>query len=284
LKVALLNLEPKYLNYALEKLRIYHASKGDLVEDYMPLNYVNYDRIYCSSIFSFTPKENLPPNAVRGGTGFDLTTVLPDEIEAIEPHLNFGFTTRGCIRHCKFCIVRIKEGYIRIICKLKALWDGISRQIVLFDNNILAVVDHFFSICQEANDYKVELDFNQGLDYRLLNQNIVDALKSIRHHEYRFAFDSPDSYSGVSKAINLLQSNGINRCLWYVLVGFDTTFQQDLDRLNFLKDNGQNAYVQRYNHRTNKQYTSLARWVNQHHIFQGMTWEQFTEKERVLLN
>ena len=98
MKVGLINLEPKYRNLALEKIRIWHAQKGDIVEDYLRLAHESYDKIYCSSIFKFTPKANLPPEMIKGGTGFDLTTVLPSEIEAVKPHLNFGFTTRGCIR------------------------------------------------------------------------------------------------------------------------------------------------------------------------------------------
>jgi len=102
-------------------------------------------------------------------------------------------------------------------------------------------------------------------------------MKSISHKEYRFAFDHPSYINTVENAIKLLQGNGINRCMWYVLVGFNTTFEQDLFRLNYLRDNNQNAYVQRYHKNTSGklEYTALARWANQHHIFQGMTWKQF---------
>lgn len=275
MKIGLLNLEPKYKNLAIEKLRLYHMNLGNTVEDYMPLAYESYDKIYCSSIFTFTPKRNLPPNAICGGTGFDLITKLPSEIEAINPHLNFGFTTRGCIRVCPFCVVHIKEGHkVVIVAKLKDIWNGVKGAIItLYDNNILALVDHFFSICAESKEYHVKLDINQGLDHRLLNQAICQELASISHAEYHFAFDSPAYYKSVDKAIKLLQENRINRSIWYVLVGYDTSFQEDLDRLNFLRDRGQNAYVQRYVRKP--EYIPLARWANQHHIFQGMTWEQF---------
>ncbi len=279
MRIAILNLEPKYKNLALEKVRKFYTDKCDFVEDYIPLAYNSYDQIYCSSIFSFTPKKNLPPNAICGGTGFDLTTHLPSEIDIVEPHLNFGFTTRGCIRKCPFCVVWRKEPILEIIGSLLNLWDGKSRNITLFDNNILALPDHFRTICEEARQYKLRLDFNQGLDHRLLTQDIVALLKSISHHEFRFAFDSMNQFDTVERAINLLSKNGINRCLWYVLVGFDTTLEQDLERLNFLKAHNQNAYVQRFTRE--RQYISLARWVNQHHIFQGMTWEQFQSKEEV---
>ncbi len=213
-----------------------------------------------------------------GGTGFDLTTQLPPEVENIKPHLNFGFTTRGCIRRCKFCVVPQKEGMIRIEGDLVDLWDGKSKDIKLFDNNILALPEHFAVICQQARVHKLRLDFNQGLDHRLLTPEIVDIMKSISHVEYRFAFDHPNYLPTVERAINLLQKNGIKRCNWYVLVGFNTTPQEDISRLNYLRERKQIAYIQRYAARkTELFYVALARWVNQHHIFRGMTWEQFLE-------
>ena len=274
MKIGLLNLEPKYKNLALEKIRLYHSQQGNDVEDYFAL--CSYDKVYVSSIFTFTPKTIVPEGAICGGSGFDLTTVLPSEIEEVKPHLNFGFTTRGCPRNCSFCIVNQKEGGITIVGNLKDLWDGIAKLIVCLDNNILAVLRHFFEICQESIGLGVTLDFNQGLDFRFVTVEVAKVLKIISHKEYHFAFDHPSYLHGVDKTIDLLQSEGINRCNWYVLVGFNTTFEEDLDRLNHLKERNQNAYVQRY--KRDRRYIPLARWANQHHIFHGMTWEQFLER------
>jgi len=276
-KIALYNLEPKYKNLALEKLRKFYSNYE--VEDYFPLRHNSYDIIYCSSIFDYTNKENLPPNIIKGGTGFDLTIKLPEYIEQVNPHLNFGFTSRGCIRKCKFCLVPEKEGYIRATNDLLDLWDKKAKIVTLFDNNILALPTHFEKICKQARENKLRLDFNQGLDHRLLTPEIVNLLTSISHHEYRFAFDNIKSANTVIRAIELLQSKGINRCLWYVLVGFDSTFKKDLERINFLREHNQIAYVMRYKNGTKNakddKLIALARWVNQPHIFRGMTWLQF---------
>ena len=274
MKIGLLNLEPKYKNLALEKLRIYHQQQGDEVEDYFALR--GYDKVYASSIFTFTKKYIVPQGAICGGSGFDLTTVLPPDIDEIEPHLDFGFTTRGCIRRCPFCIVSIKEPILKVVIRyLRQLMSGRSKLLTLYDNNILALPEHFESICKQSLDLGVTLDFNQGLDHRLLTPEIVKLLKAISHKEYHFAFDHPSYLKGVDNAIDLLQAGGINRGIWYVLVGFNTTFQDDLDRLNYLKSRGQNAYVQRY--KRDRQYIPLASWANQHHIFRTLTWEQYLE-------
>jgi hypothetical protein len=278
MKIGLYNLQPKYKNLALEKIRKYYLDCHDVVEDCYPISASNYDMVYCSSIFEWTSQKYVTPNMIKGGTGFDLNTKLPPEIDAVEPHLNFGFTSRGCIRHCKFCVVPQKEGAIRVESDLFSLWDGRAKKITLYDNNILALPEHFQMICNQALEHKIKLDFNQGLDHRLLTPDIVDLLAKISHEEYHFAFDNPNNINQVGDSIDLLQESGIKRSNWYVLVGFDTTFEQDLFRLNYLRERGQNAYVQRYQSKTKKlgrEYIKLAEWANQHHIFYGMTWEQF---------
>lgn len=279
MNIGLLNLEPKYKNLALEKLRIYYQTKGDCVEDYFALNH--YDKVYCSSIFTFTKKGIVPEGAICGGTGFDVTTVLPQEIEDIKPHLNFGYTTRGCNGNCPFCVVTQKEGRFHIIGTLNDVWDGTRGVLItLLDNDILTSIKHFLSICQESLDYHVKLDINQGLNHRRLTPEAIAMMKRISHTEYRFAFDSPAYYKSVEKAIGMLKDAGINRSLWYVLVGFNTTFQEDLDRVNFLRVNGQHAYIQRFKRpKHDWGHIALAQWVNQHHIFYAMTWEEFLDTE-----
>lgn len=236
------------------------------------------DKVYVSCVFKENRKQCLeyPTNAIIGGSGWSLDINLPPEIEDIKPHINLGFTTRGCLRKCPFCIVPKKEGRIKIVGDLLDLWDGKSKDVIVLDNNILTVPQHFRLICEQARKNKIRVDFNQGLDHRLLTQEIVDLMKSIRHIEYRFAFDYPSYLPTVEKAITLLQKNKINRCNWYVLVGFNTTIKEDLFRLNYLRDRYQNAYVQRY--KKEPIYIPLARWANQHHIFRGMTWEQFIDR------
>ncbi len=274
MRIALNNLE-KYQNLALEKIKIYHLSKGDEVEEYIPLMEDTYDKIYCSSIFTFTPKPRVGEKWICGGTGFDLATKLPDEIENIKPKLNFGFTSRGCVRKCKFCVVPEKEGKSHAVGDIYDLWDGKSKDLTLFDNNILALPKHFFKICEQVKKENLRVDFNQGLDIRLLTKEMAKALKEIRVKEYRFAFDDPGQEGVIKEKVALLKECGINKSMFYVLAGFSTTFEEDLHRLNVLRELGQNAYLMRYVREP--EYIPLARWANQPHIFKGMTYEQFLE-------
>jgi len=282
-KVLLIDIDSKIPNYALKKVEKYHLDKGDEVVWNLPLYRQLADKVYISCIFTKNKYKCFDyegdPKCLIGGSGYDLSVKLPEEIEKIKPHINLGFTTRGCIRRCSFCIVPKKEGKIHTVNDLLDLWDGKSKDVVLLDNNILASLKHFELICKQARENKIRLDFNQGLDYRLLNQEIIDELKTISHQELHFAFDNPEEINHIDKAINLLQKNNINRCNWLILTGFNTTFEQDLSRVNYLKSRNQNAYLMRYNGKTTPELTALSRWVNNRAWFNGVTWEEFCNRE-----
>lgn len=294
MKIGLYAVEPKYTNLALEKVKAYYLSHKNTVAYCTPMEASQFDIVYCSSIFQFSNKKYVLPSMIKGGTGFyvwdestkkyfipdGVLNKLPADIDAVEPHINSGFTTIGCPNACSFCVVNLKEGVFKIIGDVETLWDGKSKEVTCYDNNILHSPEHFEHNAKIAHNRKIVLDYNQGLDHRKLTPDIVDLMKYFPHKEYHFAFDSPNYIDTVKYAIDLLQSKGIMRCTWYVLCGFNTTMAEDLFRLNYLRSRNQNAYVQRFKSAKNNKdirLITLARWVNQHAMFQGMTWEQFLD-------
>lgn len=281
-EILIIDIDSKIPNLALKKIEKYHLDKGDNVTWDFPLMRNIADKIYVSCIFTenkWKCKE-WEGEAEIGGSGYSLSVMLPYEIEQVNPKINIGFTTRGCIRKCPFCIVPEKEGNIMAVGNIYDIWDGKSKELTLLDNNILAQPEHFKLICSQLRKENIKVDFNQGLDCRLLNQDVIDELKTIRHEELRFAFDFVHLENSVLNAIKLLQKNDINRCCWYVLVGYNTTFEEDLYRLELLKEHNQRPYLQRYiDCYKDKKYIALARWVNQAHLFQGMTFQQFLDRE-----
>lgn len=283
MKILIVNIDSTIPNLALKKIERFHLDRGDEVFFDLPMYRNIADKIYVSCVFSENKSKcaEWEGTALIGGTGYDISVRLPLEIENVKPKINWGFTTRGCIRKCPFCVVPKKEGKIKVVGDIYDIWDGKAKEITLMDNNILALPVHFKKICAQLREEKIKVDFNQGLDFRLLNQEIVNELKTISHKEYHFAFDSPSYLPRVGKAIGLLAKNGIKRSIWYVLVGFDTEFSEDIMRLNFLKDHNQNAFVQRYHTVYYKpEYIKVARWANQHRMFHGMTFEQFIESDK----
>jgi len=278
MKILLIDIDSKIPNLALKKIEKYYKDKGNEIIWNKPKMRNTVDKIYVSCIFDYNKNKckEWKGSGEIGGSGYSLKKILPKAIESVKPRINLGFTTRGCMRNCPWCIVPRKEGDVRVIGDLFDLWDNKSKDVKILDNNILALPNHFELICRQARESKIRIDFNQGLDHRLLTPEIVGLLKLISHIEYRFAFDHPAYLSSVNRAITLLQKNKINRCMWYVLVGFNTTFQEDLQRVQYLRSRNQNGYIMRY--KKERIYIPLAKWVNQPWLFRKMTWKQFMSR------
>ncbi len=278
MKILIINIDSKLPNIALKKIEKYHIDRGDEVILDLPIYKTMADKIYVSCIFDWNRwqcEEWELWDAEIGGSGYDLKKELDTEIEKIEVKINIGFTTRGCIRKCPFCIVPEKEGKIRAVGDIYDFWDGKSKEIVLFDNNILAMPDHFKMICSQIRDERLKVDFNQGLDCRLLTEDLIIELKSIKCVDYRFAFDNVKDIIYVEKAVNLLNKNNIS-AMWYIMVGFNSTFEEDLYRINFIISSGQRAFVMKHSKvKGVKKYTQLARWTNLPLWRNAMSWEDF---------
>lgn len=276
MKVLLINIDSTKPNLALKKIEKYHKDRGDEVIWDFPLMADNMDKIYVSVIYTWNKNKcrEWEGRAEIGGSGYDLKKTLPPEIENVKPKINWGFTTRGCIRTCPFCLVPKKEGRITVVGDIYNIWDGQSKEIELLDNNILALPDHFEKIWDQIKKENLKIREN-GLDIRLLDKVNARILNSVRHYEYHFAFDNMKDEDFVIKGIELLQSAGIKESTFYVLVGFNTAIEEDLHRLNLLRKLKQSTFVQRYNFIKKPIYIQIARWANQHGIFRKMTFEQF---------
>lgn len=287
MKVLLLNIDSKLPNIALHKIALYHESKGDEVVWDMPMMLNSCDKVYASCIFvkNRWVCENyrgLRPDLIIGGTGYDLTVKLPPEIEEMKPKINVGFTTRGCIRNCSFCFVPKAEGKIRIVGDIYDLWDGDSKCLTLLDNNILAVPDHFKGICQQIKRENITVDFNQGLDIRLVTPEICDSLFSVKvlHSRRRFAFDFPGLAETIKSKVALMREYAPREMFFfYVLVGYNTTFEEDLFRLNLLRELNCRAYVMRHaSTPKERRYTRLAEWANQIWTFAKYDFQTFCDE------
>jgi len=273
-------IDGKRPNLALAKVKSYYEKKGyEVAEDYKKLTQ-RVEKIFISCLFEWNRhkvepwlKSSCP--VVVGGSGWDINSKLPLEIEKECPRINYGYTSRGCPRRCPWCLVWHKEGKFKPVHKLLDLWDGSSKDITLLDNNILADANWFHHVAWDAYRHGIRLHFYQGLDYRFVDRAVASSLGMIRHKRYRFAFDEPKNFNGVDTAIKHLFDAGIKVSQWFTLVGFNTTLKQDFERIDFLRKRGQLVYLARYNYTRAPEYIPLARWTQNPRAFTKMTFPDF---------
>lgn len=294
MKVLLVNIDSKIPNLALEKLRVYYEERDAKVyqmkdKSILPFTDV-YDKIYVSCVFDYNKHRCKKWEGVAeiGGSGYSLKKCLPSKIDRIKPKINLGFATRGCIRNCPFCIVPTKEGRIRIVGDVYDLWNRQGQDIVFMDNNILAAPDHFFKICKQLKKEKLKVDFNQGLDHRLLTGRICKELFSLRlittHHvRLRFAFDHISYKESVLKALKMLKKHGLkhHQTRWYIYVGIDDTMKTVLDRINILRDAGQLVFVMRDRKvQSNPEFRKIYAWACAVATYVKFNYVEYTRDER----
>jgi len=290
MKIALHEAENNgYPNLALMKLSAFHKSIGNDVSMFNPL--FKYESVYSSKVFTYTKgNDYLPRHTQKGGTGYNLSRTLPDAAEHIMPDYSLykidysmGFLTRGCPRNCSWCIVPDKEGDIKPYADITEFWNG-QRKAVLLDNNVLSC-DHGLRQIEKIIDLGIRIDFNQGLDARIIagNKDIADLLTKVRWSRFlRMACDTANQIPFIEKALENLNNHGFKnyKVFVYVLV---KNIPDALKRVKFLKKKGVDPFAQPYrdfntNKEPEKELKEFARWVNHKAIFKTTTWENYKGK------
>lgn len=284
-RIALIQVDGKQPNLALMKLSAWHKAQGDGV-DISPVPGVHYDRAYKAKVFDFSPEYRFKIHAdeiIQGGTGYDLTTVLSDEVEAIYPDYAafgvdraIGYTTRGCVRKCPFCVVPQKEGLIHRVADLSDFWHG-QKRVELLDNNLTASPKDFERTCLQLIDAKVRVDFSQGLDLRLITMEQARLLKRVRRYkQVHFAWDNMREEKEVRVGFERLRQAGfpMSAVMVYVLIGFDSTPEEDLYRVETLRGLGVDPFVMPFV-KSDPYQRQFARWCNMKAIFKTVKWKEY---------
>ena len=289
----------------LMKLSAWHKQNGDSVEWYEPLlhGFPNepMDRVYASKVFSFTPDYPYYINAKevsKGGSGYCIDLAdgkeiyhterdkkLSEEIEHIYPDYSlypeltkdtaYGFMSRGCPRGCGFCHVEAKEGRRSVkVADLSEFWRG-QKNIVLLDPNPIACAE-WRDILEQLIDSHSWVDFTQGLDIRIMTSEKIEMLRKIRIKQIHFAWDRyEDKEVILPKFKEFAETTGWGywKMSVYVLTNFDTTLEQDLERVYTLRDLGYSPYIMIYDKAHVKRGSDLRRlqrWVNSRVAFHAV--------------
>lgn len=252
-----------------------------------------YDLIYASKIFTFTPDINplefQADEVMKGGTGYDIKSVLPTPIEEVQnpdytiyPNCNYSiqFYSRGCIRHCPFCLVHDKEGSISPVEPMELNPNG--KWIEVLDNNFFANPEWRTAI-NHLRKCNLPVKFH-GIDIRIMDEEQAAALNSLRlKNGIHIAWDLPQ-IDLTYKLKEVLKYIKPSKIVCYVLVGFNSTREQDYYRLRRLKDLGILPFVQPYrdfeNNRTPSQYEKdIARWANRMWLFNTMDFKDYEPRK-----
>ena len=280
-------------NLALMRISAYHKAKGDIVEWWWS-DFIHYDIVYMSKIFSdsYTKDVQEPLNAdkvIKGGTGYCISLVdgvevfdqaknekLSPEIEkmfpdySLYPQFDFAvsMTSRGCPRGCSFCHVAAKERRCSVkAAELSDFWNG-QKEIRILDPNITACRDKR-DLMRQYKETGAILDFTQGLDIRLLNDDDLADINEMRLRTLHFAWDNPKD-DLETKFRNF--ANGFRRKsnigMVYCLTNFNSTMEENLYRIYTLRDMGYDPYVMVYDKpHAPKEIKMLQRWCNNKIIF-----------------
>jgi hypothetical protein len=306
-KIGLIDVDGhgNYPNLALMKISAYHKQMGDNVEWYTPFA-EKYDIVYVAKVFSFTNDYMYAINnadcVVRGGTGYDYRTVLPTQIDRMQPdytlytyidrHTAYGFLTRGCPNKCKWCVVPKKEGNIRPYMDVDDIAIDNRHNLVLMDNNILAAGDYAMEQFEKIINSRYRVDFNQGLDARLVDDEAAKMLAKIRWiSSIRFGCDTPTQIVEVEKAISLIDKYSANPKHYFLYTIITNDMVESYERISHFRRN-KRIRVQAQPYRdldSSKQVLpqwqkDMARWANRKEIFKTVDFKDYVPRKGFICN
>lgn len=297
MRVGLIDVDGhNFPNIPLMKISSWHKKHCDFVEWYNPMISRHMDKVYKSKVFSFSDDYLYHIDAdeiIEGGSGYCINNVdgieaydkskdieLPYEIEHIYPDYSiygitdtaYGFLSRGCPRHCSFCHVGAKEGLnSKKVADLEEFWQG-QKNIVICDPNILAC-RQWKDLLQQLIDSKALININQGMDIRLMTEAKAEMIKKVKLKIVHFAWDRYEDKNIILPKLKMFKDiTGIDmrKLIVYVLCNYDTTIEQDLERIYTLREMGYLGYVMIYNKESlpkDHVLRKMERWVNNRFIF-----------------
>lgn len=310
-KIGLLSDAVNFPSLPLMKISAYHKSKGDVVK-LVTCNLEKFDIVYISKAFNLNLKK-IPqllylPEAnkyIKGGTGFafeiingkeiykkELDEPLKEEIENIYPdyslyptltkNIAYGFLTRGCPNNCPFCIVSKKEGLCsKKVADLNNFWKD-QKEIKLLDANILACKDRENIIHQLINS-KATVDYTQGIDARLIDNDSAKLIAQTKIKMIHFAFDLMKNEQQILNGLKLFSKYFNKDARYkrvYILTNYNTTLEEDYYRVLKVLELGYSPYVMIYQKGSHPQFlTDLSRWSNSMYLNKSINFNDYIPRK-----
>ena len=298
-----------YPNLALAKIARYWRNRGGQISWASPMEH--YDIVYMSKVFNFSPDDTYIYDAdkiIKGGTGYDPLSQLPDEIDRLQPDYSiypnipkdtaYGFLTRGCPNKCRWCVVPKKEGAIRPYMDVDEIAIEGRRKLVLMDNNILAAGDYCIQQLQKIIERGYRVDFNQALDARLVTDEIAQLLAKVKwldNNCIRFGCDTHGQIAECERSMNMINRYGFTG-QYFLYTMLTSDFRECYERITYwwhrtqeTRASHQGRYVyphaQPYRDPNNPHHIipqwqkDMAGWVNKKAHFVAHSFEEFEPRK-----
>jgi hypothetical protein len=288
-KIGLIDVDSHgFPNLAIMKISAFHKSKGDIVRW---AGFEDNDTTYISKIFTFSEEPSSTfgkwGNVIKGGTGYDVKKTLPEEIESCDPDysiykypFSIQFFSRGCIRHCPFCLVNEKEGNIKAVDPMKLNPKG--KWLEVLDNNFFAnpewktAINYLINVNQPINLH--------GVDIRIMNEEQAFWLNKLKlKGQIHIAWDLPkiDLKQKLNEVVKYINPN---KLMCYVLIGYNSTIEQDMYRIEILRELRIDPFIMPYrslynNVKPEQYHRDLARYVNNKALFNSMEFKDYSPRK-----
>ena len=313
-RIGLIDYDGKMPNLALMKLSAWYKAQGCQVI-LNPATLSGLDKVYCSVLFTWNRRKaerlaDVYRDIEFGGTGISLHKDLPAEVEACRPDYSLytvdalyprmrgvksqekriekanmlirsgiGRTTTGCTRTCPHCAVPKKEGGLRQVAAISDLLNPDSNNLILLDNNLLADPDCLDKL-HELRDRKIRVSITQGIDARLVTDEIAQALSEVKliGDYLHCAWDYTSMEGIVMRGVDVLSRFiRASKLACYMLVGYDSTFEEDMHRFRVLTGRGISPYAMVFNKdegAADARCRHFARWINGR-FYKSCSWDEY---------
>lgn len=304
MKILLINVDSRW-NMAIRKMFNYYKDNHDV--NMIDLGFSGYphkrkevidastyDKVFVSNIFDVNSDrvEIINCNDVTfGGIGSRNPALqLPCEIEKTDPYYfpdedtSYGFITRGCIRNCWFCKVPKYEGKLKEYNSIEKIVQ--HKKFISLDNNIFAY-DKCCDVFRWLIDHDIRCDFNQGLDFRLVNDENMSLLSQLKYlkNEYIFAFDDPKYQKLLDEKIIIMKKYIPKdwKIKFYIYIHPSMSLNLLIKRVEWCRKHKCLPYVMRdsecWNSKKKNFYIDYTAYCNQPSFFKNMSFQEFLEKK-----
>lgn len=309
MRILLINADSRW-NLAIRRMMTYYTQQGHDVEmkdlglsgyphkRHARIDASGFDRVFVSNIHDMNAYrvEVVGCECVEyGGIGSrNPDRKLPKEIEETPPYYypgekkTYGFITRGCIRKCWFCKVPKYEGKLQAYNAVESIVRGVPGEVVSFmDNNILAY-PHHMDVFRWLIEKGTRCEFNQGLDFRLVNDENLAALAQLNYEgEYIFAFDDPKYQPLLEKKLALIKKYIPKpwRLKFYIYYHPDMDLELLIKRVEWCRERECLPYVMRdracWEYENKNFLIDYAAYCNQPSLFKSISFPEFLQKREI---